>query len=207
MSQCVTVPAFHGGCWHRLHTQELGALLACSAAIIQHLKRICFGGNRNKARMWPPPKPSSAGCPPGGRCFCELQGKQGEGKVGLVWETEAGRDHMRFSVSPTRSMQGLLTWFVAFSSPSNAPLTYFLLIPRCDFNWQEGGAGRGKGRVCVFWEGAAGAGKATGWGGCREQERPREGEIWEPEWFPAATAAFGPQINLILLCNCNHHPL
>lgn len=181
-------------CSHR----SCGALLACSTAIIPHLKRICFGGNRDKACMWPPPKPSSAGCPPGGRCFCELQGKQGEGRAGPLWETEVAR-----------SIQWLLTWFVAFSSPSNAPLTYFLLIPGCDFNWRESGAGREKGCVCVFWEGAASAGKGTGWGGgsCREQERPREGEIWEPEWFPAATAVFGPQINLILLCNCNHHPL
>lgn len=177
-----------------------GAPLAFSTAIIQHLKRICFGGNRDKACMWPPPKPSSAGCPPGGRGFCELQVRAKQGfceKPRLAGIT----------CVPARSIQWLLTWFVAFSSPSNAPLTYFLLIPGCDFNWREGGAGRGKGCVCVFLEGG-GSGCRQGHGvGGELQERLREGEIWESEWFPAATAAFGPQINLILLCNCNHHPL
>lgn len=142
-------------CTHR----SCGALVACSTAIIQHLKRICFGGNRDKASMWPPPKPSSAGCPPGG---VDVSVSCGESKVrakrGLCEKPRLAG----ITCVPARSIQWLLTRFVAFSSPSNAPLTYFLLIPRCDFNWREGGAGRGKGCVCVFWEGATGADKGMG---------------------------------------------
>lgn len=141
-------------CTHR----SCGALLAFSTAIIRHLKRICFGGNRDKACMWPPPKPSSAGCPPGGRGLCKLQvrAKRGFGEKPRL----AG-----ITCVPARSKQWLLTWFVAFSSPSNAPLTYFLLIPRCDFNWREGGAGRGKGCVCVFLEGGSRCRQGHGVGG------------------------------------------
>lgn len=137
-----------------------GALIACSTAIILRLKRICLGDWRQSVLYQVSATKAQLCRLPSRGVSCELQRNQGEG---TVWSQpgfcEASQHRWRqgeitcshlFGPCFTRSIQWLLTWFVAFSSPSNAPLTYFLLIPRCDFNWLEGGAGRRKGCVCVF---------------------------------------------------------
>lgn len=126
----------------------------------------------------PPRKPSSLGSPPGGFLWAAKMARWGQGRglqdwiwrlwTWLIWWVpglvQAGWDH---KPPPVWSHPSVIHKVNTVTSdvvccifpPSNAPLTHFPLIPRCDFNWLEGGAGRREGCVCVFWEGAVGAGK------------------------------------------------
>lgn len=161
-----TVSALHGGYWHRLLTVELWGSRCLWHCYNPAFEEDLFRGLETKHSVegikCPPPKPSSLGCPPGGfpvSCT-EIKVSAARGLWGLnlaaVRSPGIGRGRMR-SQAATSSVwvsQGQYSDFwrglLHFFPPSNAPLTYFLLIPRCDFNWLEGGAGRGEGCVCVF---------------------------------------------------------
>lgn len=143
------------------HIGAAGLSLPCSAAIILHLKRICFGGQETKLSVSSVrhQKAQLRRLPSRGACRkIKVRAKPGLNQAS-VWSSSIGGGSVRsrataVAASQVRVSQGRRSDFwrglLHFLPPAMLHWPTSFLIPRCDFNWLEGGAGRRKGCVCVF---------------------------------------------------------
>lgn len=148
-------------CTHR----SCGALVACSAAIILHLKRVCFGGQETKLSVSSVrhQKAQLRRLPSRGACReIRVRAKPGLNQASVRSSSIGGGDVRSQATATTAAVaasrvcvsQGRRSDFwrglLHFLPPAMLHWPTSFLIPRCDFNWLEGGAGRRKGCVCVF---------------------------------------------------------